>query len=77
MATPAAGTWTAYFKALHALYPRAQLGFGEIGLGHPVTSRTMSTAKSTPERTAEYPRKKGRITPWRGGGSSGKGVDCA
>jgi hypothetical protein len=31
----------------------------------------------TPERTAEYPRKKGRITPWRGGGSSGKGVDCA
>ena len=43
---PSAGTWTAYFKALHALYPRAQPGFGEIGLGHPVTSRTMSTAKS-------------------------------
>jgi hypothetical protein len=43
---PSAGTWTAYFKALHALYPQAQLGFGEIGLGHPVTSRTMNTAKS-------------------------------
>ena len=43
---PSAGTWTAYFKALHALYPQAQPGFGEIGLGHPVTSRTISTAKS-------------------------------
>ncbi len=43
---PSAGTWTAHFKALHALYPQAQPGFGEIGLGHPVTSRTISTAKS-------------------------------
>jgi len=43
---PSAGTWTAYFEALHARYPRAQLGFGEIGLSNPVTSRTMSTAKS-------------------------------
>jgi hypothetical protein len=43
---PSARTWTAYFKALHTLYPHAQLGFGEIGLDNPVTSRTMSTAKS-------------------------------
>ena len=43
---PSAGTWTAYFQALHALYPRAQLGFGEIGLSQPVTSGTMNTAKS-------------------------------
>jgi len=43
---PGAGTWTAYFEALHAVYPRARLGFGEIGLDHPVTRQTMSTAKS-------------------------------
>ena len=43
---PSAATWTAYFEALHTLYPRALLGFGEIGLDQPVTSRTMSTAKS-------------------------------
>ena len=43
---PGAATWTAYFQALHTLYPHARLGFGEIGLRHPVTSQTISTAKS-------------------------------
>jgi hypothetical protein len=43
---PSARTWTAYFRSLHALYPRARLGFGEIGLADPVTPRTMRAAKS-------------------------------
>ncbi len=43
---PTARTWTAYFKALHTLYPHARLGFGEIGMNNPATSRTISTAKS-------------------------------
>jgi hypothetical protein len=43
---PSARTWTAYFKALHTLYPHARLGFGEIGMDAPVTSRTISIAKS-------------------------------
>ena len=43
---PNAGTWTAYFKALHTLYPHARLGFGEIGMNNPVTSKTINTAKS-------------------------------
>ena len=43
---PSAGTWTAYFQALHALYPHARLGFGEIGLDNPVTSKTTRAATS-------------------------------
>lgn len=43
---PSAGTWTAYFKALHTLYPHARLGFGEIGMNNPVTSKTINTANS-------------------------------
>jgi hypothetical protein len=43
---PSAATWTAYFQQLHALYPNALLGFGEIGLSDPVTTRTMATADS-------------------------------
>ena len=42
---PSAGTWIAYFKALHTLYPHARLGFGEIGMNNPVTSKTINTAK--------------------------------
>src|ERR1019366_8832887 len=30
---PSAATWTAYFQQLHALYPNALLGFGEIEIG--------------------------------------------
>lgn len=43
---PSAGTWTAYFRKLHALYPRARVGFGEIGMNSPVTAKTLSSAKS-------------------------------
>jgi hypothetical protein len=43
---PSARTWTAYFTALHALYPGARLGVGEIGMNNPVTSKTINTAKS-------------------------------
>jgi hypothetical protein len=45
-ARPSVRTWTAYFRALHALYPRARLGFGEIGLTGPVTAATMKAAAS-------------------------------
>lgn len=43
---PSAATWTAYFQQLHALYPKALLGFGEIGLDNPVTTSTMASADS-------------------------------
>ena len=32
-------------RQLHALYPNALLGFGEVGLPHPVTHRTLATAE--------------------------------
>lgn len=43
---PTAQTWTAYFSALHALYPNARLGFGEIGLTNPATAQTTTVAES-------------------------------
>jgi hypothetical protein len=43
---PSGATWTAYFRDLHALYPHALLGFGEIGMNNPVTNRTTAAAKS-------------------------------
>jgi hypothetical protein len=43
---PSAATWTAYFEDLHALYPHALLGFGEIGMDNPVTVRTTAAARS-------------------------------
>ena len=43
---PSARTWTDYFRALHAWYPNARLGFGEIGLDNPVTGTTMPTGKA-------------------------------
>jgi hypothetical protein len=43
---PSAATWTAYFQQLHALYPNAKLGFGEVGLNNPVKSKTLTSAES-------------------------------
>jgi hypothetical protein len=43
---PGVRTWTSYFRALHTLYSHARFGFGEIGMANPVTSGTISTAKS-------------------------------
>lgn len=44
---PSAAVWTAYFRALHELYPHARLGFGEVGLAQPVTSATLPAAVAT------------------------------
>jgi hypothetical protein len=43
---PTPATWTAYFRKLHALYPHARLGFGEIGMNAPATRKTLPAAKS-------------------------------
>jgi hypothetical protein len=43
---PSARTWTAVFRSLRALYPRARVGFGEIGLDDPVTRATIGAARS-------------------------------
>jgi hypothetical protein len=43
---PTAGQVASYMQQLHALYPHALLGFGEIGLPDPVTSSTLSEAES-------------------------------
>jgi hypothetical protein len=41
---PNAAAWTAYFRSLHALYPHARFGFGEIGMNNPVTPNTLAAA---------------------------------
>ena len=43
---PASGPSGNYFRKLHALYPHALLGFGEIGLRRPVRRHTIATARS-------------------------------
>ena len=43
---PGVRTWREFFRKLHALYPRARLGFGEIGLSRPVSQRTIAAARS-------------------------------
>lgn len=43
---PSARTWTRFFGSLHTLYPRALVGFGEIGLASPVSARTLAYARS-------------------------------
>jgi hypothetical protein len=43
---PSVSTWTGYFEKLHALYPRARLGFGEIGLDAPATRATVQSARA-------------------------------
>ena len=45
-ARPSAAAWTRYFTELHALYPGARLGFGEIGLTGPATEETTGQAES-------------------------------
>ncbi len=42
---PSAGAWTRYFRALHALYPRAALGFGEVGLTELASASTLAYAQ--------------------------------
>jgi hypothetical protein len=43
---PSDAAWTSFFRALHALYPRARVGFGEIGMNNPATPKTLAAAKS-------------------------------
>jgi hypothetical protein len=43
---PSVRTWRNYFRKLHALYPHARLGFGEIGLSRPVSRHTVAAARS-------------------------------
>jgi len=43
---PSVRTWRNYFRKLHALYPHALLGFGEIGLSRPVRRHTIAAARS-------------------------------
>jgi hypothetical protein len=42
---PSASAWRSYYVRLHALYPHARLGFGEIGLTQPVDASTLSYAE--------------------------------
>lgn len=43
---PSDATWTSFFRRLHALYPNARLGFGEIGMNNPATRKTLAAAES-------------------------------
>lgn len=42
---PSARTVAAHLRRLRAVFPKAQLGFGEVGLPHPVTHATRARAK--------------------------------
>lgn len=42
---PSARVVAKHLRALHALYPHARLGFGEVGLPNPVTAGTASLAR--------------------------------
>jgi hypothetical protein len=42
---PSAATVRSYMQQLHALYPSALLGFGEVGLRNATTTSTMSSAQ--------------------------------
>ena len=43
---PSRAEWRSYFGKLHALFPHAKLGFGEIGMAHPATPHTHAQAVS-------------------------------
>jgi hypothetical protein len=43
---PTLAQWTILFQSLHAIFPKAALGFGEVGMANPATSSTLSRAKS-------------------------------
>jgi hypothetical protein len=43
---PGAAAWTTLFGQLHALYPGARVGFGEIGMAEPATGATLGAARS-------------------------------
>jgi hypothetical protein len=43
---PSEAQVAAEMAALHALYPNARLGFGEVGLPRPVTHRSLTTGKA-------------------------------
>jgi hypothetical protein len=43
---PSVDEWTHTFRRLHALFPNADVGFGEIGMPHPATAKTRARAAS-------------------------------
>jgi hypothetical protein len=43
---PTAAQWAERFGTLHRLFPNAKLGFGEVGMPHPATRATRSSARS-------------------------------
>jgi hypothetical protein len=43
---PSVAVWQRFFVSLHQLYPDARLGFGEVGLTTPVTSRLVRYARA-------------------------------
>jgi hypothetical protein len=45
-ARPGPARWEAYFRQLHAIYPHALLGFGEIGMNNPAGQQTLTTGRS-------------------------------
>jgi len=43
---PTLAEWTTIFRALEAIFPKAAVGFGEVGLDNPATSATLAQAES-------------------------------
>jgi hypothetical protein len=61
---PSAAWWRSEFDRLHRLFPHARLGFGEIGMAHPVTGATRSTAVGL---IRHYYRLRVAVPHWIGG----------
>jgi hypothetical protein len=61
---PTQAQWTTLFSSLHADFPNAQLGFGEVGLSNPVTSSTLSQGDSI---LSYYYGLKPSVPGWVGG----------
>ncbi|MCO5316716.1 MAG: hypothetical protein M9938_11235 [Solirubrobacterales bacterium] len=62
---PSRGEWKRQFRKLHRLYPKARLGFGEVGLPEPVTAATDLKAREIINR---YYRMKFKLPYYIGGG---------
>jgi hypothetical protein len=63
---PSAATLTTFLNELHALYPNAKLGFGEIGFPHPVTPSKFRGAVD--DQLQLWPQ---HLNAWHIGGYSG------
>jgi hypothetical protein len=62
---PSITEWSSVFEQLHAMFPNAKLGFGEIGMDNPARSGTLKKAQSI---LGYYYGLDVQVPGWTGGG---------